>query len=579
MTTITTRAGKNSPLSNVEVDGNFNNLNTAKLELGQAQSSGTANGVLYLNASKQVASNGNFAIDSSGNLTQALGSSVATGGNLTVRSPDGVEGGQITLNNKANNAAAYNFDVDASDNGRLFTTQNNTSLSIGQLAGTGGSVAVYTGGLSRVHVASDGHVGIGTTPSVPSGFSRFVAIGDSDTGIGQISDGVLAVSTNNVERMRIDGAGKTKFTGGGVSGEVVRVSNSTADSYLIIDQADASATNMARPVISLRKQNVPSFQISADGAAAHLGVTYYEAFTATGQHVFYTNGTERMRIDSSGNVSIGTQTAAAKLDIGPVDNANEGAEVKLRGATNAVVDWNFDVYQNAFRLFTTDKGAGTNWQGRLSISHDTGSMVQVGSGTFIGHSIRNNAASATVIGHSYVDFQNELGVATGSIINVHDTDGSSRIDFSATPSGARNSDRRATVFQVYGNGNALAISPNGGLGYGTGSGGTASQPIQNAGNQAKNLSVTLHKPTGQITMGNAALAAGAMVRFQVNNSLVTASDNVIVTKGAGGSTQSYNVWVDWVTTGSFDVTVKNVSAGSLSEAVVINFAVIKGATA
>lgn len=223
MTTIVTRAGKGSPLTNVEVDANFTNLNNDKLEKTggtiTANSSsaaltitqtGVGNALVVEDAASDttpfvIAASGNVYVG--GSIDQAIGNSTTTGGSLTVRSHDGVEGGQISLLNKANTNGVYNFDVDGSDHGRIFTTQNNTNLTIGQVAGAGGSVSIHTGGLSRVRVASDGHVGIGTTPAVPSGFSRFVAIGDADTGIGQISDGVLAVSTNNVERMRIDSAG------------------------------------------------------------------------------------------------------------------------------------------------------------------------------------------------------------------------------------------------------------------------------------------------------------------------------------------------------------------------------------
>jgi hypothetical protein len=52
MSTIVLRSVKNAPLSNAEVDANFTNLNTDKTELGGTYSSGTANGVLFLNGSK-----------------------------------------------------------------------------------------------------------------------------------------------------------------------------------------------------------------------------------------------------------------------------------------------------------------------------------------------------------------------------------------------------------------------------------------------------------------------------------------------------------------------------------------------
>ena len=52
MSTITLRSTKGSPLTNTEVDNNFTNLNTDKLEFGGTYSGGTANGVAYLNGSK-----------------------------------------------------------------------------------------------------------------------------------------------------------------------------------------------------------------------------------------------------------------------------------------------------------------------------------------------------------------------------------------------------------------------------------------------------------------------------------------------------------------------------------------------
>lgn len=52
MSTIVARAGKGSPLTNAEIDANFNNLNTDKWELGGTYAAGAANGVPYLNATK-----------------------------------------------------------------------------------------------------------------------------------------------------------------------------------------------------------------------------------------------------------------------------------------------------------------------------------------------------------------------------------------------------------------------------------------------------------------------------------------------------------------------------------------------
>lgn len=108
------------------------------------------------------------------------------------------------------------------------------------------------------------------------------------------------------------------------------------------------------------------------------------------------------------------------------------------------------------------------------------------------------------------------------------------------------------------------------VGYATGSGGTVTQLT------SKSTGVTLNKACGQITTHNAALAAGAEVTFTVTNSTVAATDIPVVAISSGGTAGSYGVWATAVAAGSFAITLSNLSAGSLSQAIVINFAVIKG---
>lgn len=93
----------------------------------------------------------------------------------------------------------------------------------------------------------------------------------------------------------------------------------------------------------------------------------------------------------------------------------------------------------------------------------------------------------------------------------------------------------------------------------------------------KSTAVTLNTHSGQITMNNAALGAGAEVAFTVNNTVVNA-ESIIVVNVASGPTaaEEHIVWVGAVASGSFDIAVANVSASSASDALVINFCVFGG---
>ena len=94
----------------------------------------------------------------------------------------------------------------------------------------------------------------------------------------------------------------------------------------------------------------------------------------------------------------------------------------------------------------------------------------------------------------------------------------------------------------------------------------------------KGTAVTLNAESGQITLNNAALADGAEVTFQVNNDRVAATDVVVVNHGSAGTAGAYWLVVSAIAAGSFKVTVGNLSGGSLSQAIVLNFVLLKGAS-
>ena len=107
------------------------------------------------------------------------------------------------------------------------------------------------------------------------------------------------------------------------------------------------------------------------------------------------------------------------------------------------------------------------------------------------------------------------------------------------------------------------------LGYTAAAQGTVTQAT------SKSTAVTLNKSAGVITMNNASLATATNATFTLNNSLISANDTVILTISGGQTTPgSYNVFANSLAAGSVSITLRNISGGSLSEAIAINFALI-----
>jgi threonine dehydratase len=110
------------------------------------------------------------------------------------------------------------------------------------------------------------------------------------------------------------------------------------------------------------------------------------------------------------------------------------------------------------------------------------------------------------------------------------------------------------------------------IGYATSAQGAVTQAT------SKSTGVTLNKSAGQITLNNAALAAGATAIFTLTNNVLTAKDVLIVNVGSGGTSGAYWPYVANVGAGTAVIGVYNNTAGSLSEAIVINFAIIHNAS-
>jgi hypothetical protein len=116
------------------------------------------------------------------------------------------------------------------------------------------------------------------------------------------------------------------------------------------------------------------------------------------------------------------------------------------------------------------------------------------------------------------------------------------------------------------------ITGTGKQGYATGAGGAVTQLVD------KLTAVSLSKSTGQITLAGTALAASTTVSFTLTNTLIEAGDILVMNHLSGGTAGSYALNAQSAA-GSASINVRNISLASLSEAIVIAFAVIKAVAA
>lgn len=110
------------------------------------------------------------------------------------------------------------------------------------------------------------------------------------------------------------------------------------------------------------------------------------------------------------------------------------------------------------------------------------------------------------------------------------------------------------------------------IGYSAAAQGTVTQLT------SKSTAVTLNKSSGRITLNNEALAGNTAVSFTLNNTAISANDTIIVCVSGGATTAAYTTYISSLATGSALVTLRNLTGGSLGEAVIINYAIIHGAS-
>jgi hypothetical protein len=126
---------------------------------------------------------------------------------------------------------------------------------------------------------------------------------------------------------------------------------------------------------------------------------------------------------------------------------------------------------------------------------------------------------------------------------------------------------------IVGSGYIKSNSSVGGIGYDTGAGGSVTQIT------SKSTAVAINAMCGVITTHTEQLVSGASVTFAVSNSSIGPNDTVqVITRAAVSSSYEASVFGLNSPFNSFIVKLTN-NGITASEAVVINFTIIRGASA
>lgn len=93
----------------------------------------------------------------------------------------------------------------------------------------------------------------------------------------------------------------------------------------------------------------------------------------------------------------------------------------------------------------------------------------------------------------------------------------------------------------------------------------------------KSTSVTLDTKCGTIVMQNSTLLDSTTVSFTLYNTYIESTDVVALTiqNGNGAGMGSYLTQVEYTNTGQCSIALRNISGGSISDYVYLNFAIIK----
>lgn len=386
------------------------------------------------------------------------------------------------------------------------------------------------------------------------------SVGNAD--IVNRSNTRMSLYTNALERQRISAGGNHTFNAP-ISGDTVTIGAVSGGNFA---EFTASLSGVTPAVAVRNTSNTASsgavVLVQVAGAAASDAYSRYDISAVQS----WTAGLDNSDSDAyviAASATLGT-TNRLRLD------ASTGAATffgAVSGVTNLTATGNavFNAPAAGITLAVT---------GLATASTDSITATSAASGFTHGISVINSSNTASssariyaeVAGGSAGDPFFEVQIAGGQQY-VFGLDNSDSDAFKISNSNALGT---SDLFRLTTSGDLTVVAPTGTLGYGTGAGGTVTQIT------SKSTGVTLNKATGQITTHNASFAGNTAVSFTFTNSTIAATDTVSFSIAA--TMLTYVVQAHSMAAGSCQVTIFNINAGTFSDAIPINFNVIKGST-
>jgi hypothetical protein len=296
-------------------------------------------------------------------------------------------------------------------------------------------------------------------------------------------------------------------------------------------------------------------------------------WTTTGGIFWRINGAT-VQVATGGGTATGTNTGDQTITLTSDVTGSGTGSFATTIAANAVTFAKFQQLPTVSLVGNSTGGTANAQSITLAADHSfSGTTIQLGA--FTGDITKSAGSLATTIGTNivtYAKFQqvaaNSLvGNPTGSLANAQGITLAGGLAFSGTTLTAAGA---LTPTSVVSTGKVTSSSATAGIGYDSGARGTVTQ------NTSKATGVTSNTVVTDITLNGAALASATVVSFVFTNSAIAANDTLILNHVTTGTFGAYVLNAHGFAAGSCTIDVRNVSAGSLSEAIVIRAVLVKG---